>query len=335
MPPKKKVIGYDQQTGQPIYDENLPSPMENDPLEPLPDVASPPLDDFGTMNGVSADPYAETGYVPQEVANDVATMDIPTTGMSFDFNSLNVQTREDFDALPVEQQELLKAMKRGVRFDPKTAAEFILNQSKMRMETDQKIKMRQGDPVVQKSVEKTDQEIEEKKKLAEQKRQAVLDEIGSMRSTISGLLTHPGFSGSVGMKNAAYGFGIPFIGSSTDPYAGTPEADFKAMLEQVQGSAFLQAFERLKGGGQITQIEGEKATQAIIRAQQSQSEEGFRKSMQEALELLNRAEKRAMSGEIVQQTSTPAATAAAQRPTKTVSGIVWEKGEDGKWYRKR
>ena len=107
------------------------------------------------------------------------------------------------------------------------------------------------------------------------------------------------------------------------------------MLEQVQGGAFLQAFESLKGGGQITQIEGEKATQAIVRAQQSQSEEGFKKSMNDFLSVLDKAEKRATSGEIVQQPSAPAATAAAPRPTKTISGIMWEKGDDGKWYKKR
>lgn len=258
--------------------------------------------------------------VPPAVAADVASVQIPTTGMSFDFSSIKVQTREDFDALPTEQQELLKAMKRGVQFTPQSAAEFVLNQTKARMETEQKMKLRQSDPAVQKSVEKSDLEIDERKKLASQKRQSALDEINSMRSTISGLLTHPGFSGSVGAKNQSYLFGL-----MSNPVAGTKEADFKAMLEQVQGAAFLQAFERLKGGGQITQIEGEKATQAIIRAQQSQSEDGFKKSMQEALELLNRAEKRATSGEVVQQPATLGAPAARPMPQFTVGQRVTDR----------
>jgi hypothetical protein len=163
-----------------------------------------------------------------------------------------------------------------------------------------------------------------------QRKQATLDTIGSMRSTINDVLTHPGFSGSVGAKNQAYLFGL-----KSEPIAGTKEADFKALLDQVQGGAFLQAFESLKGGGQITQIEGEKATQAIVRAQQSQSEEGFKKSMNDFMSVLDRAEKRATSGETAQQPSAPAATAAAPRPTKTISGIMWEKGDDGKWYKKR
>lgn len=72
MPPRKKVLGYDQQTGQPIYDENLPSPMEDNPLEPLPDVDTVPLDDLDRMNGVSADPYDDE-FVPQAVVNDAAS----------------------------------------------------------------------------------------------------------------------------------------------------------------------------------------------------------------------------------------------------------------------
>jgi hypothetical protein len=268
--------------------------------------------------------------VPPAVAADVANVQIPTTGMSYDINSIKVQTREDFDRLPPEQQELLKAMKRGVQFTPQSAAEFILSQTKMRMETEQKMKLRQSDPAVAASVERNTAAAEAQRKASAQKQQAALDTIGSMRSTINDLTSHPGFSGSVGAKNQAYLFGL-----KSEPIAGTKEADFKAMLDQVQGGAFLQAFESLKGGGQITQIEGEKATQAIVRAQQSQSEEGFKKSMNDFLSVLDKAEKRATSGEIVQQPSTPAATAAAPRPTKTISGIVWEKGDDGKWYRKR
>jgi hypothetical protein len=36
-------------------------------------------------------------------------------------------------------------------------------------------------------------------------------------------------------------------------------------LDQIGGAAFLTAFETLKGGGQITEVEGEKATNAIAR----------------------------------------------------------------------
>jgi len=47
------------------------------------------------------------------------------------------------------------------------------------------------------------------------------------------------------------------------PYTGA--RDYNSRLDQITGAAFLQAFETLKGGGQITEIEGKKATQAITR----------------------------------------------------------------------
>ena len=45
----------------------------------------------------------------------------------------------------------------------------------------------------------------------------------------------------------------------------TKQADAISIRNQLQGQAFLQAFETLKGGGQITEREGEKATAAITR----------------------------------------------------------------------
>lgn len=305
--------------------QQLPPPVE-------PDL--PPLNEFDAPMIPGEEPiYADDLYgagIPADVAEDVAQMPLPETGVGFDFNSLNVQTREDFDALPSEQQELLKAMKRGVQFTPESAAQFITSQMTRRMEAESKMQVQSSDPVRRAQQSRLETESEAMRKQGAQRQQATLDTIGSMRSTINDVVTHPGFSGSVGAKNQAYLFGL-----KSDPIAGTKEADFKALLEQVQGGAFLQAFESLKGGGQITQVEGEKATQAIVRAQQSQSEEGFKKSMSDFMSVLDKAEKRATSGEIVQQPSAPAATAAAPRPTKTISGIVWEKGDDGKWYKKR
>jgi hypothetical protein len=304
--------------------QQLPPPVE-------PDL--PPLNEFDAPMMPGEDPiFADSLYggVPDAVAQDVAQAPLPETGVGFDFNSLNVQTREDFDALPSEQQELLKAMKRGVQFTPESAAQFITSQMTRRMEAESRMQVQASDPVRQAQQNRLQTESEAMKTQRVQRQQSTLDTIGSMRGTINDVLTHPGFSGSVGAKNQAYLFGL-----KSEPIAGTKEADFKALLDQVQGGAFLQAFESLKGGGQITQIEGEKATQAIVRAQQSQSEEGFKKSMNDFMSVLDKAEKRATSGEIVQQPSAPAATAAAPRPTKTISGIVWEKGDDGKWYKKR
>ena len=80
----------------------------------------------------------------------------------------------------------------------------------------------------------------------------------------AGTKPHAGFGQSVGL-------GIP--GLKYIP--GTSAADFNARLNEVQGGAFLQAFNTLKGGGSITETEGTKATQAINRMSTAQSEKEF------------------------------------------------------------
>lgn len=73
------------------------------------------------------------------------------------------------------------------------------------------------------------------------------------------------------------------IGQMTGAIPNTPKAGFQARLNQVQGQAFLQAFESLKGGGAISEVEGLKAQQAIIRASTSQTREDFEAAIKEAI----------------------------------------------------
>jgi len=59
---------------------------------------------------------------------------------------------------------------------------------------------------------------------------------------------------------------------------GTDAYDFQVRLDQINGQTFMEAYETLKGGGQITEIEGEKATAARHRLNASSSEEEFIKA---------------------------------------------------------
>jgi hypothetical protein len=65
--------------------------------------------------------------------------------------------------------------------------------------------------------------------------------------------THPGREGSTGFIQGAL------------PSRTSAQVDFQSLVDQTQGQAFLQAFQMLKGAGQITEIEGQKATNAISR----------------------------------------------------------------------
>ena len=90
---------------------------------------------------------------------------------------------------------------------------------------------------------------------------------------IDDIIEHPGLKSVVGAKNILSGAAPMLLGR--DPVAGSDAADFKARLDQIKGKQFLEAFQSLKGGGHITEIEGEKATQAISRMKTSQSEKEF------------------------------------------------------------
>jgi hypothetical protein len=93
---------------------------------------------------------------------------------------------------------------------------------------------------------------------------------------------HGGFEGVVGAGIP----GVRFI-------QGTQAAGFDALLEQVQGGAFLKAFNDLRGGGAITQPEGEKATIALTRVNRAQSEIEFVKAAREFVEILRNGIKNA------------------------------------------
>ena len=100
---------------------------------------------------------------------------------------------------------------------------------------------------------------------------------------ITRMIDHPGMSGVIGWPSV---YGLTHM-------PGTHEADFRALQEQVKGEAFLQAFQSLKGGGHITDIEGEKAEKARVRMDTAQTEAGFKAAMKEYLAVLDKGIARA------------------------------------------
>jgi hypothetical protein len=115
----------------------------------------------------------------------------------------------------------------------------------------------------------------------------VRDETANMIQMVDDLVNHPGMSGVVGMPDSFSGT----VGMVTGSYPrGSEEADFQARLDQIGGQQFLQAFESLKGGGQITETEGRKATEAMSRLSMTgQSEEAYREAAEDLKSVLKRA----------------------------------------------
>jgi hypothetical protein len=70
--------------------------------------------------------------------------------------------------------------------------------------------------------------------------------------------------------------------------AGTDARDFVTLLGQLRGKQFLEAFNMLKGAGQITEIEGTKAESAIATIQdRGQSEETYLQAIEDLREVIN------------------------------------------------
>lgn len=97
---------------------------------------------------------------------------------------------------------------------------------------------------------------------------------------------HPGIS-TVGSAIGRLGAYVP----------GSSGADFMSMYDQVKGQAFLEAVQKMRGSGAISEIEGQKAASAITRMNTSQSREEFVRAAREFQDSMRRgmqdAQKRA------------------------------------------
>ena len=144
---------------------------------------------------------------------------------------------------------------------------------------------------------------------------AGMDEKQSLAFTqVDELLRHKGFSSVVGATMVP---GMRFI-------PGTKEADFMSRLEQIKSGAFMEAYKVLKGGGQITEIEGVKATAAMNRMSISTSEAEFRAAAKDFKDAVTVGFNKLR------------AQAALSRSQAAQSGVeVWERGPDGKLRRVR
>ena len=105
-------------------------------------------------------------------------------------------------------------------------------------------------------------------------KQAVKDASGKVIQPATA--PHKGFQDAVG---ATWKPGFRFI-------PGTDASDFQSYQDQIEGAAFLSAFEALKGGGAISEKEGSKATAAKLRMKLAQSEGEYVKAAREFQEIV-------------------------------------------------
>ena len=106
----------------------------------------------------------------------------------------------------------------------------------------------------------------------------------------------------------------------------TPNIRPDSKIDAIRGGAFLQARQMLKGGGAITDYEGQKAEAAYARLNQAQSEEDFKAALDEfnfyvqqgLQKLQSQAGQQRMGGGMPQQ-----AAPAPQGGNRTQSGVSW------------
>jgi len=95
------------------------------------------------------------------------------------------------------------------------------------------------------------------------------------------------------LKSSVGGFG-GLLGRQAEAMPITSDQRYaQPVIDQLKGTAFLQAFETLKGGGQITEVEGQKATQAIARINQAQDPKDFAAAISELKDIILTARQRA------------------------------------------
>lgn len=129
---------------------------------------------------------------------------------------------------------------------------------------------------------KTDAEISSKKEAeAKANLPALEDTTDNLNRYVDELKKHPGRKFSTGLYSA-----IPVL-------PGSPQADFKSRLEQINGGTFLQQYASLKGGGAITDIEGKKAEAAANRISAATSDAEFDKAVDDFKGILNQTLTRA------------------------------------------
>jgi hypothetical protein len=88
-----------------------------------------------------------------------------------------------------------------------------------------------------------------------------------------------------GHEGKQWAVGVPIISQLPDwaTLGGTKHADFLAQYKKARGGVFLEGYKTLKGGGSITQIEGEKSQDAIAAMDRAQTKEAFDASLDEYL----------------------------------------------------
>jgi hypothetical protein len=112
---------------------------------------------------------------------------------------------------------------------------------------------------------------------------SVVDQGNEAIGLIDKLRSHPGRKQATGASRVFQVQQVP----------GTSAYDFEVLRKQVGGKQFLQAYESIKGAGQITEVEGQQAKEAIARMDAAQSEEAYLEALDDFEAVIRKGVRRA------------------------------------------
>lgn len=107
---------------------------------------------------------------------------------------------------------------------------------------------------------------------------------------------------------------------------GTKARGLIARAEQIAGQSFLAAFNQLKGGGAITEREGQAATAAMARLDRSQNAADYRQALSDLRDAISPAIERARTAQAGGQTTPRTAERRARNP-QTGETLVLRNGQ--------
>ncbi len=195
----------------------------------------------------------------------------------------SVQEWQFLSGLPTEDRRKYLAMKRASQIVNLGGTQGVLNQTdptKLEAEFPVTLKPEQEISYIEDKVEaETATRINTKAVVAAKLTLPnSIESAGYMVALLDKAMKHPGMPDVIGLPDN------PLALKGLMP--GTDAADFTAVYNQITGKQFMEAYKTLKGGGQITEIEGKKATDAMARMSTSQSERAFLEALRDFREVV-------------------------------------------------
>jgi hypothetical protein len=146
-----------------------------------------------------------------------------------------------------------------------------------------------------------------------------LENIGKALAELKAVEEHPDREATTGWQ----------ANLGLDKWAGTPQQGFASRVDQVRAGAFLEGAQALKGLGQMTEVEGAKATDAINRMRIAQGDAEFLSALNDYRTALTDAQKkieaaqRRRGSEVPSGPATPRADTAVPTGSRTSRGNVF------------